>query len=54
LLSEQAISEFKEIYQKEFGEELSDDEARRKAENLFGLFKVIYWPMIVGDEEWHA
>jgi hypothetical protein len=41
-LSREAIEEFKEIYRKEFGEELSDDEASQKANNLIELFEVIY------------
>ena len=40
-LPREAIEEFKEIYRKEFGEELSDDEASRKANNLIELFQVI-------------
>jgi hypothetical protein len=41
-LSREAIDEFKAIYQKEFGEVLSDEEVREIAARLlrfFGIFK---------------
>jgi len=40
-LPREAIEEFKEIYRKEFGEELPDDEASQKANNLIELFQII-------------
>lgn len=43
-LSEQAIEEFKEIYKKEFGEELSDIVAATRALNFLELFKLVYSP----------
>jgi len=45
MLPDEAIEEFKEIYKKEFGEELSNEEARKRAERLFGLFKAVYDPI---------
>lgn len=42
MLPDKAIEEFKEIYKKEFKEELSEKEAREKADNLIGLFRVVY------------
>lgn len=45
MLPDEAIDEFKEIYKKEFGEKLSDEEARRKAENLIKLFDAVYRPI---------
>ncbi len=44
-LSKKAIEEYKEIYKKEFGEEISDGEAQEQGENLIRLFKVIYRPI---------
>ena len=41
-LSPEAVSEFKAIYSKQFGEELSDVEAEQKALSLLRLFKLIY------------
>ena len=40
-LPEKAIDQFKEIYLKEFGIELSQVEAARKAIDLFNLFKIL-------------
>lgn len=48
-LSEIAIEEFKEIYYKEFGTTISDEEAEEKGTNLISLFKIIYRP--IPDEE---
>ena len=41
-LPEKAIQEFKELYKNRFGEELSDQEASYRANNLFNLYKVTY------------
>ena len=41
-LSKKAIDEFKEIYEKEFGEKISDAQAREMGENLINLFRIIY------------
>lgn len=45
LISKTALGEFKEIYRKEYGEDISDDEAIDLALNLLGLFKCIYRPL---------
>lgn len=37
-LFEQAVKEFKEIYREEFGIELNDEEAAKKAQGLLQLF----------------
>jgi hypothetical protein len=44
-LSKQAIEEYKQIYKKNFGEEISDEEARKQGENLIELFRVICRPI---------
>lgn len=44
-LSKEAVEEFKEIYKKEFGKELSNQEALEKATNLLTLFDAIYRPI---------
>ena len=44
-LSNKAIQEFKEIHKKEFGEDLSNEEAQEMGENLLDLFRVIYRPI---------
>lgn len=40
-LSPEAIQEFKQIYREEYGEEISDDEAREVGTRLVRVFKVI-------------
>lgn len=44
-LSKKAIKEFKEIYRKEFGETISDEDAEEKGQRLLSLFKIIYRPI---------
>lgn len=41
MLSQQAISEYQEIYKKHFGKELSFDEAKIEAEKFLRFFKLI-------------
>jgi hypothetical protein len=41
-LSVQAISSFKEIYARQFGEQLLDTEAEQKAVAMLKLFRLIY------------
>lgn len=40
-ISKESLEEFKEIYYKEFGERLSDDEARESAINLLSFMKIL-------------
>ncbi len=40
-LSEKAVKEFKEVWKKEYGVELTDDEARESSENLLGFFRLL-------------
>jgi len=41
-LSKKTIKEFKEIYKKEFNQEIDDITAQKFARNLLLLFKVVY------------
>lgn len=41
----QALEEFKRIYNKEFGEEISDDEALEMAQRVLTFFSLIYRPL---------
>jgi hypothetical protein len=50
-LSEQAIKEFKEIYKKEFKEEIDDSTARILARRLLNLYKAVYEPKIKNSYE---
>lgn len=42
MLPPEAIEEFKEIYLRNYGVELSDDEASARAGNLMNLYRVVY------------
>ena len=42
MLPKEAIEEFKKLYSKNYGIELSDEEARRRASNLVDLFAAVY------------
>lgn len=44
-LSQQAIDEFKYIYQEEFGQMLSDDEVQEIAVRLLHLFGILRQPL---------
>jgi len=46
MIPKEAIEEFKKIYKKEFGVELSEEEALRRATNLLNLYKAVYRPII--------
>jgi len=53
MLLDQAIQEFKELYKKRYGVGLSDQEASRRADNLFNLYKVTYMPDSIIEPELH-
>ena len=44
-ITQKALEEFKKIYKKEFGEDLSDDEALEIAQRVLGFFSLIYRPL---------
>jgi hypothetical protein len=44
-ISQKALEEFKDIWRKQFGEEISDKDAYEEAICLLRLFKVIYRPL---------
>ena len=44
-LSKKALDKFKQIYQKEFMVELSDEEANEKGLELLEFFRLIYKPI---------
>ncbi len=45
MLPSEAIKKFKDLYKKKFGEDLSDEDASRHANNLVNLIKVVYKPI---------
>lgn len=42
LLPKEAVNEFKELYRKLFKKELNDEEASRRANNLYALYEAVY------------
>ncbi len=42
MFSKKALKEFKEIYQKNFGKELSEKDALDKALKILNLYKAVY------------
>ena len=45
-ISNEAIKQFKEIYEKEFKEEINDRQARIMARRLLNLYQAVYSPQI--------
>jgi hypothetical protein len=45
-LSPEAVKQFKEIYKKEFHEDISDGAARKLARRLLRLYLAVYGPHI--------
>lgn len=43
MLSEEAIKEYQEIYEKNTGEKIPEKEARKQAGNLLNLFRKVYF-----------
>ena len=40
--TQRSIQNFKRLYLQEFGEELSDEEAKRKAEYLLEVYRIVF------------
>jgi hypothetical protein len=51
MLPQKAIEEFKKLYAKNYGVELSDEEAIRRANNLVALYGAVYGNVQVGQTE---
>jgi len=49
-ISKKELEEFKQIYKNEFGEDLSDEEAREIAQRLLGFISLVYRPLPEGNE----
>jgi hypothetical protein len=45
MISKESLEKFKELYKKEFGEELSDQVALDKATRLLNLYRAVYLPV---------
>lgn len=51
MVSDNALAEYKAIYKKQFGEDLSDQEALEQATKLLTLMKAVYRPIKKSDYE---
>jgi hypothetical protein len=51
MVSDKALAEYKAIYKKQFGEDLSDQEALEQATKLLTLMKAVYRPIKKSDYE---
>jgi len=51
IIPKEALKEFKELYQKRFRTELSDEETYRRASKLLDLYKIIYSHNYDNDSE---
>ena len=49
MISDEALKEFKQIWKKEFGEDISDEKAAEEGINLLTMFDAIYRPI---KKEW--
>ncbi len=50
-VSSQALQEFKDLYLQEYGEELDDKTARKKAIGLLKVMRIVYGPLKVPISE---
>lgn len=48
-LSQKAIHEFKEIWESEYKEKISEEDAVKLAQMILQLFKVIYKPISINE-----
>ncbi len=53
MLPKEAIEEYKKLYAKNYGVELSDEEATRRANNLVALYSAVYFNTSGFDENYH-
>lgn len=42
MLTKRSLEKFKRLYKKHFGEKLTDEEARRKADYLVNIYRAVY------------
>ena len=42
MLTKRSLEKFKRLYEKEFGEKLTDEEALRKADQFVNIYRAVY------------
>lgn len=50
MISKESLEKFKRLYEKRFGEELSDQVALDKATRLLNLYRAVYAPDLIEPE----
>lgn len=50
-LTKKSLRKFKSLYEKHFGEKLTDSEARRKADSLMNIYRAVYGSVEFPDSE---
>lgn len=51
MISKEHLEKFKEIFKKEFGKEISDEDALEQATKLLRLVEIVYKPMTLKEYE---
>jgi len=51
MISQKSLEKFKKLYKERFKEELSDDEALRKATRLLNLYRTVYGSSLCDSTE---
>lgn len=51
MLTKRSLQKFKTLYEKHFGEKLTDDEARRKADDLVNIYRAVYGSVEFPDSD---
>ena len=51
MLTKRSLRKFKTLYEKHFGEKLSDKEAERKADHLVNIYRAVYGNVEFPDSE---
>lgn len=51
MLTKRSLRKFKTLYEKYFGEKLTDDEARHKADHLVNIYRAVYGSAEFPDSE---
>lgn len=49
MISDEQLGKYKKIYKKQFGKDISDEEALRQATSLLRMVELVYKPMTVGQ-----
>ena len=51
MLTKRSLQKFKRLYEKYFGEKLTDEEARRKADYLVNIYRAVYGSVEFPDSD---